>query len=368
MKKAFPANINGSIYYIDEDAYTLLNRYLTELRNTFSGAEGKEIVQDMEGRIAEHFDERQRGGSTRVINIDDVTAVIGVMGRPEQLSDTETETDGTSDDAGGEGPSDDGQAAPPPFAGRTGEPVRKRLYRDPRDRVLGGVIGGLGAYLGWDPAIMRVAITIFAICTAVWPCFLIYLICWMVIPMAKGPKEILEMQGEPVNFSTLGQTVVDTTADAVRGVSTGFRGMINNVFRIVGAFFGGLIGLCAGIGALIFIIIAIVVSVGIIIFAAGGSAGLIRAMDVPLTTPYITGFGIILAMLAAALPLIALTWGACVLLFKAPGASKGMMITGLVFEIIFIAGAAILINLGNAWPMELACLSAPAAILTANLG
>ncbi|MDE6390144.1 MAG: hypothetical protein K2L26_01835, partial [Duncaniella sp.] len=68
------------------------------------------------------------------------------------------------------------------------------------------------------------------------------------------------------------------------------------------------------------------------------------------------------------LPLIALSRGSCFLRFKSPGASKGMMINGLWFEIIFIACAAILINLGNAWPMELACLSAPGAILTANLG
>jgi len=366
MKKAFPANINGSIYYIDEDAYALLNRYLTELHNTFTGTEGSEIVEDMEGRIAEHFDERQRGGSSRVITIEDVTSVIGVMGRPEELSDTEAEAEAGSADS--ETAAGEGKATPPPFSGTATEHVRKRLYRDPRDRVLGGVIGGLGTYLGWDPAIMRVLITVFAICTAVWPCFIVYLVCWMVIPLAKSPREILEMQGEPINFSTLGQTVVDTTTDAVRGISKGVRGTINNIFRIVGAFFGGLIGLCAAIGALMFIIIAIVVLVGIIIFACGGSAGLIQAMDVPLTTPYITGFGIFLAMLAVALPLIALTWGACVLLFKAPGASKGMMITGIVFEVIFIAGAAILINLSNAWPMELACLSTPAAMLAANFG
>ena len=35
MKKTFPANISGKIYYIDEDAYTLLQNYLIQLRASF---------------------------------------------------------------------------------------------------------------------------------------------------------------------------------------------------------------------------------------------------------------------------------------------------------------------------------------------
>ncbi|MDE5914990.1 MAG: hypothetical protein K2G71_00285 [Duncaniella sp.] len=48
MKKTFPVNINGKIFYIDEDAYKLLLDYLSQLRTTFTGAEGEEIVNDIE--------------------------------------------------------------------------------------------------------------------------------------------------------------------------------------------------------------------------------------------------------------------------------------------------------------------------------
>ena len=86
MKKTFPVNINGKIFYIDEDAYKLLLDYLSQLRTTFTGAEGEEIVNDIESRISEHFDERIRLGAN-VIVLEDVNRVIGTIGRPEELSD-----------------------------------------------------------------------------------------------------------------------------------------------------------------------------------------------------------------------------------------------------------------------------------------
>lgn len=52
MKKTFPVNINGKVFYIDEDAYELLSNYLTQLRAAFCGTEGDEIVTDIESRIS----------------------------------------------------------------------------------------------------------------------------------------------------------------------------------------------------------------------------------------------------------------------------------------------------------------------------
>ena len=86
MKKSFPANINGKIFYIDEDAYTLLLDYLSQLRATFADNEADEIVNDIEQRISEHFEERIARGAN-VIVIDDVNRVIETMGRPEELSE-----------------------------------------------------------------------------------------------------------------------------------------------------------------------------------------------------------------------------------------------------------------------------------------
>lgn len=100
MKKTFPVNINGNIFYIDEDAYKLLLDYLSQLRATFTGEEGAEIVDDIESRISEHFDERIRLGAN-VIVLDDVNRVIETMGRPEELSDADSEATGHQSDAPG---------------------------------------------------------------------------------------------------------------------------------------------------------------------------------------------------------------------------------------------------------------------------
>lgn len=55
-----------------------------------------------------------------------------------------------------------------------------RLYRARADRVIGGVCGGLGAYFGIDPVIVRVLF----VALAIWGGFgvLIYLLLWIVIP------------------------------------------------------------------------------------------------------------------------------------------------------------------------------------------
>ena len=54
MKKTFTININGSIFHIEEDAYQVLQKYLVNLKNHFGNSEeGKEILDDIEARIAE---------------------------------------------------------------------------------------------------------------------------------------------------------------------------------------------------------------------------------------------------------------------------------------------------------------------------
>ncbi|MDE6333257.1 MAG: PspC family transcriptional regulator, partial [Muribaculaceae bacterium] len=124
MKKTFPVNINGSVFYIDEDAYQLLNTYLEQLRKAFPGKEGKEIIADIEGRIAELFNEIIAKGS-RVINIEDTNRVIEQLGRPDALAE-EPETGGADDKPGSNASADDQGATPPPFGGAAQSgPVRK---------------------------------------------------------------------------------------------------------------------------------------------------------------------------------------------------------------------------------------------------
>ena len=85
MKKTLTVNLGGTVFHIDEDAYQLLDKYLTNLRLHFSKEEGSdEIMNDFELRISELFNERIRLGY-EVITIEHVEEVIKRMGKPEEL-------------------------------------------------------------------------------------------------------------------------------------------------------------------------------------------------------------------------------------------------------------------------------------------
>ena len=97
MKKTLTVNLGGTVFNIDDDAYRLLDNYLSNLKIHFRKEAGAdEIVDDIERRISELFAEKLSAGS-QVITIADVEEVIARMGKPE---DMETEGESSSADAG----------------------------------------------------------------------------------------------------------------------------------------------------------------------------------------------------------------------------------------------------------------------------
>lgn len=57
----------------------------------------------------------------------------------------------------------------------------KRLYRSRKDRMLGGVCGGLGEHIDVDPSIIRlvwVIVTIFSFGIGI----IVYLVAWIIVP------------------------------------------------------------------------------------------------------------------------------------------------------------------------------------------
>ena len=55
MKKTLTINLSGIVFNIDEDAYDVLQEYLNKLELRFTGEDGKEIMRDIEARLAELF-------------------------------------------------------------------------------------------------------------------------------------------------------------------------------------------------------------------------------------------------------------------------------------------------------------------------
>ena len=56
----------------------------------------------------------------------------------------------------------------------------KRLFRSRKDRILGGVCGGIGNYFNLDPVLVRVlwAVSFFVFGAG----FLAYIIAWIIVP------------------------------------------------------------------------------------------------------------------------------------------------------------------------------------------
>jgi phage shock protein C len=56
----------------------------------------------------------------------------------------------------------------------------KRVYRSRKDRILGGVCGGLGNYFNLDPVLVRVIWVVLLFAAGVG--FLAYILAWILIP------------------------------------------------------------------------------------------------------------------------------------------------------------------------------------------
>ncbi|HEY3372715.1 MAG TPA: PspC domain-containing protein [Prolixibacteraceae bacterium] len=193
MKKTFTINISGSIFHIDEDAFEKLHRYLQMLNHHFGTAiEGQEILQDIEARIAELLIERT---SNRVEVVTDamVDEVITRMGKAEDFMETADQEPTAA-------------TAAPEAEMPMDQPIRRRLYRDGDNRVLGGVCSGLGAYFNIDMVILRV-IFVLAFFLGLGASLLIYIILWIVVPKAKTTAQRLEMRGKEATISNIEKSI-----------------------------------------------------------------------------------------------------------------------------------------------------------------
>jgi phage shock protein PspC (stress-responsive transcriptional regulator) len=54
--------------------------------------------------------------------------------------------------------------------------------RKSRDKILGGVCGGIAEWLEWDPTLVRILYVIVSIVSAAFPGILVYLVLWLIMP------------------------------------------------------------------------------------------------------------------------------------------------------------------------------------------
>lgn len=217
MKKTLTVNLGGTVYHIDDDAYRLLDNYLSNLKQFFRKQEGaEEIVNDIENRIAELFAERVSAGK-QVITIEDVEEIIARVGKPEDFGvSEEEEAEGNQkkqSTASGHSQSAQGSAR-----STTGSSIPRRLFRDPDNKLLGGVAAGVAAYLDWDITLVRI-LMIVLLFVPYCPMIIPYIIGWIIIPEAHTAAEKLSMRGEAVTVENIGKTVTDGFEKVADGVN-----------------------------------------------------------------------------------------------------------------------------------------------------
>jgi phage shock protein PspC (stress-responsive transcriptional regulator) len=283
MKKIININFHGRVIPIEESAYDILKQYIESLRKYFAAEEGRdEIISDIENRFAELFSEQLKKESTCITDAD-VNTIILSMGRPEDLEQEEFPKSGPT------GPIPTGadfsqqQTAPEEprrlyrsendklLGGVCGglanylriDPaivriifallslggfgsglviyiilwivlpskslatnIRKRLYRNSDNRIIGGVASGLAAYFHMDvwiprlifafPLIIGIVASIFR---NAWfdfdpapvfvtggfggAFFISYIILWIVLPEAVSASEKMEMRGEKIDIESI---------------------------------------------------------------------------------------------------------------------------------------------------------------------
>ena len=179
MNKIININLAGRLIPIDEAAYDQLRDYLNRLKLFFSREEGgDEILRDMEDRIGELFQDKLKKNAP-CITADDIREMIGIMGSPEQIEN----------EAGEEIPQKEQQRKTNEEALATAARGSKHLSRSKKEKVIGGVCGGLANYLNIDPTIIRIAL---ALITLAWGAGLIvYLLLWAILPIAEEEPNTL---------------------------------------------------------------------------------------------------------------------------------------------------------------------------------
>ena len=171
MKKTTYINLSGMAFKIEEDAYERLGSYLDAIETRLGQEEASETLNDIESRMAEIFSGVLHL-SDKAITIEDVEEVIKTLGNPDDFGVNEPEN------------------KEKPNRKKKETFKSRRLYRDPNNRILGGICTGLGTYFNIDPVLFRI-LFLLGIFSGVG--VIAYIILWIIIPKAMTIEQHAQM-------------------------------------------------------------------------------------------------------------------------------------------------------------------------------
>ena len=354
MKKTLSINISGILFHIEEDGYDTLKNYLESINTHFSGySDSKEIISDIENRIAEIFLSYLKNNN-QVITAENVARLIEKMGTIADFSALEEKQEANEEEA----PAADDfykYVTPPSSAaggykklmrleskkilggvcagiahyfaidalwirliailllfsgniniarlfdfnlfgrmdinfGFTGLAVVayivlwvilpvsytqeedkeiKKLFRNPDDKVLGGVASGLSAYFGVKELYVRLAFVFLTFAGG--SGIVIYLILWIITPVASSITERIKMKGGEITLDSIDSTLKETINPIPPAPESPFESTIKKVvmtpFRVLGQVIEALGSAFGSLGK--FLLTLLRVFFGLIIFIFG---------------------------------------------------------------------------------------------------
>ncbi len=191
MKKNISINISGIIFHIEEDGYDSLRKYLDSINKYFSSFEdSSEILSDIESRMAEIFLTKLNEGK-QVITLDDVNSLKVTMGSVTDFKAAEEESaaDGSSGYAASGSSSTGSREEQTKSGTSTQSSPPKRLHRDGKRKVLGGVCTGMAHYFNIDPVWTRVIFALLALGSS-GALILLYIILWIALPVSEDLDDL----------------------------------------------------------------------------------------------------------------------------------------------------------------------------------
>jgi len=142
MKKIISIHLANKVFQMEEDAYSYLDSVLN----------GQWKKQELEAQVAERFEAKLNANKT-VITYPDVVEVLYNLGFSVSANSSASDT------------------------------LRnKKLYRQMKNKTLGGVCTGLSEFFEIDPVIIRVLFVVAFFFGSIG--FWLYLILWIVVPKA----------------------------------------------------------------------------------------------------------------------------------------------------------------------------------------
>jgi phage shock protein PspC (stress-responsive transcriptional regulator) len=331
MNQTVTVNISGIVFHIEVDAYENLKRYLNKIRSYFKNAEeSEEIMTDIEARIAELFNEKITS-QNQVVNTKDVEEVITIMGKPEQYIDEDEEENVKEESS---------------YSKQSTYTAAKKLFRDPDDRIIGGVASGIASYFGIASIWVRLFLVFSTLIGGFGP--FVYLILWMVMPEAKTASDKLQMKGDPVNIDNLSKTFkgeAEKVSDHLKNNGQQYGKKVETAFEAIFSFIGqilrGIFKVFGKIFGVIFLIAGTFMLVGLLGMLLGSETIFSITTDGIFSLDSSEFFNLIFlsedqfhiaiigALITIGLPVIMLIYAGANLLFNVktyPGVSIGLIV------------------------------------------